>query len=118
MSVSPISDGVTRSLHTAIDGLQARGRAIASNIANLETPNYLAVQVSFEDSMRAALRTGRPERTEVSTARSLAATRLNGNNVNIDFELMASAENVLRSKLVVQALNDKYALLRTGITGQ
>ena len=118
MSISPISDGVTRSLHLALDGLQARGQAIASNIANLETPNYLARQVSFEDSMRAALNNGSPERTTVSTNRSLAATRMNGNNVNIDFELLASAENVLREKLAVQALNGKYALLRTAITGQ
>lgn len=118
MSISPISDDVTRTLHTAINGLQARGRAISSNIANLETPNYLAVEVSFEDSMRSALSAGRPERTEVSTARSLAPTRLNGNNVNIDFELMASVENVMREKLTVQALNNKYSLLRTAITGQ
>ena len=38
--------------------------------------------------------------------------------MNIDFELMASAENVLREKLAVQALNNKYALLRTAITGR
>lgn len=118
MSISPISDGVTRSLHLALDGLQARGQAIASNIANLETPNYLARQVSFEDSLRAALDVGAPERMKISTNRSLAATRMNGNNVNIDFELLASAENVLREKLAVQALNGKYALLRTAITGQ
>lgn len=118
MSISPISDDVTRTLHLAINGLQARGRAISSNIANLETPNYLALEVKFEDSMRAALSTGRPERTEVTTGQSLAPTRLNGNNVNIDFELMASAENVLREKLAVQALNGKYQLLRTAITGQ
>ena len=43
---------------------------------------------------------------------------MNGNNVNIDFELLAEQENNLRQQLVVQALNGKYALLRTAIIGQ
>jgi flagellar basal body rod protein FlgB len=43
---------------------------------------------------------------------------MNGNNVNIDFELLAAQENNLSQTLVVQALNAKYALLRTAILGQ
>ncbi len=116
--VSGISDGITQALHMAINGLDARQKAISSNIANLETPGYLARQVSFEDSLRAALHDGEPTGADVSVRHSLAATRLNGNNVNIDFELLAQRENVLRQRLVVQALNNKYALLRTAITGQ
>ena len=54
----------------------------------------------------------------MSVIESLAATRTNGNNVNIDFELLAEKENALRQRLVVQALNGKYGLLRTAITGQ
>jgi flagellar basal-body rod protein FlgB len=54
----------------------------------------------------------------VTVRHSLAPTRLNGNNVNIDFEMLAQKENALRQRLVVQALNAKYALLRTAITGQ
>jgi flagellar basal-body rod protein FlgB len=45
----------------------------------------------------------------------VAPTRSNGNNVNLDFELLAGRENVLRQKLVVQAVNAKYALLRTAL---
>ena len=118
MAVSGISDAVTSALHMAIGGLDLRQRIITANIANVETPGYLAQQVDFEDSLRAALATGEPERAGASVSTSLAPTRLNGNNVNIDFELLASAENVLRQKLAVQALNGKYALLRTSITGQ
>jgi flagellar basal-body rod protein FlgB len=117
-SVGGISDGVTQALHAAINGLDARQRAISSNVANLETPNYLARQVDFEDSLRAAIDKGDPSNAAVSVHQSLAATRLNGNNVNIDFELLAQSENVLRQKLVIQALNNKYSLLRTAITGQ
>lgn len=118
ISASPISDGVTVALHMAINGLDARQQAISGNVANLETPGYLARSVNFEDSLRAALEGGEPTQMSISVNESLAPTRLNGNNVNIDFELLAEKENNLRQKLVVQALNSKYALLRTAISGQ
>jgi flagellar basal-body rod protein FlgB len=118
MSISPIADGVTNALHMAINGLDARQQAISGNVANLETPGYRARVVSFEDSLRAALGDGDPTSMSVKVDESLAATRMNGNNVNIDFELLAEQENNLRQQLVVQALNGKYALLRTAILGQ
>ena len=118
MSLSPISDATSVTLQQALDGLQQRQDAIAANVANLETPGYLAREVDFETSLRSAISTDRPDRFAVTEDRSLAATRLNGNNVNIDFELMAGEENALRQQLTVQALNAKYALLRTAISGQ
>jgi flagellar basal-body rod protein FlgB len=118
MNIGGISDGTTRALHVAINGLDARQQSIASNMANVETPGYRARIVSFEDSLRAALDGGDPGDATMSVTESLAATRSNGNNVNIDFELLAEKENVLHQRLVVQALNAKYSLLRTAITGQ
>lgn len=118
MSIGPISDVVTSALTVAMDGLDARQRATSSNIANVETPGYLAREVNFEDSLRAAISGGDPSSASFSVEQSLAATRTNGNNVNIDFEVLDGAENVLRQRLVVQALNAKYALLRTAIAGQ
>jgi flagellar basal-body rod protein FlgB len=116
--VNPIGDGVTSALHQALNGLDVRQQAIAGNIANLETPGYLARQISFEDSLRSALQGGEPTDMSVSVEQSLAPTRINGNNVNIDFELLAQRETQLRQRLVVQALNNKYSLLRSAITGQ
>lgn len=118
MSIGPISDVVTTALSVAMDGLDARQRATSANIANVETPGYLAREVRFEDSLRSAIASGDPGRAGFSVEQSLAATRTNGNNVNIDFEVLAGAENVLRQRLVVQALNAKYSLLRTSIAGQ
>ena len=110
-----INDVTMDALRAAVDGLAVRQEAITSNISNVETPSYLARTVSFEDSLRSAMAAGDPSRAGISVGRSLAATRLNGNNVNIDFELLAGRENVLRQKLVVQAVNAKYALLRTAL---
>lgn len=112
-----LNDSTMDALRMAVDGLAVRQKAITTNISNVETPNYLARTVSFEDSLRAAVADGDPNQAGISVGRSLAATRVNGNNVNIDFELLAASENVLAQRLVVQALNSKYAVLRTAITG-
>jgi flagellar basal-body rod protein FlgB len=112
-----LADPTTRVLGAAINGLEARQQAISSNLANVETPGYLARSVSFEDSLRSAIAGGDPESMTISVGRSMAATRQNGNNVNVDSEMMLASENVLAQRLVVQSLNSKYAVLRTAITG-
>ncbi len=118
MSIVGMTDSVTSALQFALNGLDARQKASAANVANLETPGYQAQQVNFEDSLRAAVESGDPSSASVSVTSSMAPTRSNGNNVNIDFELLAQKENVLRQKLLVQAINSKFSLMRTAITGQ
>jgi flagellar basal-body rod protein FlgB len=118
MSIGAISDPTLGALQFALNSLEARQKANAANIANVETPGYLAKQVSFEDSLRSAMNSGDPTSAEVSVNQSLAPTRMNGNNVNIDFELMAQQETLLRQRLLAQAVGNKFALLRTAITGQ
>lgn len=116
--INPISDITTRTLGMALDGLDRRAQATASNMANLETPGYLSREVDFEASLRAALLDGDPTRMTVSVDRSLAPTRLNGNNVNIDIEMVTATETKLRQSLVIEGLNSKYRLLRTAINGR
>ena len=50
-----------------------------------------------------------------TVTRSLAPTRLNGNNVAIDEEIVGLTETALRHQLVVEAMNGKFRLLRTAI---
>jgi flagellar basal-body rod protein FlgB len=118
VSFSPISDATSVTLHQALDGLQRRQEAITSNVANLETPNYLAREVDFETSLRAAIASGDPSRFGITEQRSLAATRLNGNNVNIDHQILIGSETVLQQRLVIQGMNSKYSILRTAISGR
>lgn len=113
-----ISDVTMRSLESALHGLTARRQAAEDNVANVETPGYLAKKVSFEDSLRSAIDRGRPSAATTTVSSSSDPTRLNGNNVNIDEEMVGLTETGLRQQLVVQALNAKYALLRTSIMGR
>lgn len=113
-----IGDLTTRSLLAALGGLGQRSQAIRHNVANVETSGFQAVQVSFEASLAAAMRQGRPEATTVATTRSLAPTRPNGNNVAIDQELTTLTADGLHQQAAIEALNAKYRLVRTAITGQ
>lgn len=105
-------------LHASLRGLTARQRVIADNIANVETPTFLAGRVDFEDSLRRAVAGGSPMATDVSTRRSTAATTPNGNNVELDDETLAMIETEMRYELSTQAMTSKYQLLRTAMRSQ
>ena len=106
--------GVTGILHAALDGLALRQRTIADNVANIETPRFLAGRVDFETSLREAAAEGSAPGAP-TTARSLQPTRLNGNNVNLDEETMAAMETGLRYELTVQAITNRFNGIRTAI---
>jgi flagellar basal-body rod protein FlgB len=108
----PFLGALTRSL----DGLAARQRAIAQNVANAETPNYRAKQVSFESSLKSALQSGNAadmRQVQISTADSTDAANANGNNVQMDKESVALEETSLRYQMMTQAVSDRFKLLRT-----
>ena len=112
-----ISDSTSQALLASIRGLDARSAAIKDNIANVETPGYQAKVVNFEDSLADAIAGGNPDATTATVTRSTGPTRLNGNNVAIDREMTNLTETELRHQLSISALNAKYRLLRTAITG-
>lgn len=113
-----MSDLAIEALHVALNGLSQRQRVIADNVANLETPHFLAGKVDFESSLHAALATGRgPDSTVVTTTRSLEPTRENGNNVKPDDEVVSNIDTNLRYELAVNAVTAKFKMLRTAISG-
>jgi flagellar basal-body rod protein FlgB len=52
--VSWLVDPATRALTTALDGYARRELAIASNLANIDTPGYKPVAVDFESELALA----------------------------------------------------------------
>ncbi|MFP3906756.1 MAG: flagellar basal body rod protein FlgB [Acidimicrobiales bacterium] len=113
-----IGDPTFQALQASLQGLSLRRQAAEDNIANVETPGYLANRVDFEDSLRTAIDRGDPAAMDPTIARSTAPTRVNGNNVALDQEVVGLTETALRHQLVVEAMNGKFRLLRSAITGQ
>ncbi len=111
-----IGDTTTQTLVQALRGIEAQQQAHQQNIANVETPGYKAQRVSFEDSLRRAVETGRPEGATISATTTTDATRIDGNNVRLDREVTMLAESALKQQLVTEALNAQYRLIRTAIS--
>ena len=114
-----IGDVPTTTLHAALSGLSQRQRGTADNIANVNTPGFLAGRVDFESSLRSELSCGRsPTVSGGTVARSLEPTNTNGNNVNLDSETVIATETGLRYQLALNALDGKYNVLRTALRTQ
>jgi len=114
-----ISDTTMTALHAALTGLSQRQRVSNDNIANVNTPGFLAGRTDFESSLRSELADGStPAIGGGSVHRSLAATRTDGNNVDLDSETVIATETGLRYQLALQALNGKYDLLSAAMRTQ
>jgi len=98
----------------ALDGLAERQRAIAENLANVQTPGYLARTVAFEEALAAQRASGTAaDATAVTSGRSQAATGVNGNNVRLDNEIVALQDTQLRYQVMSRAVTGAYDRLRT-----
>lgn len=108
-------DSVTiNALTSALDGLALRQRAIADNIANINTPDYHAKRVRFEEALASSIDAG-DGRVTATVGTSLEPTRLNGNNVNLDTETLSSIDTMLRYQFATQAVNGSFSSMRTAM---
>ena len=91
-----------------------RLKALSSNVANLDTPGYNRLSVSFEESLQAA------RRADASGPRDHVVVRMqqDGRPPILEDELMALADTQMRTQLATRALHEHFARLRTGITGR
>jgi flagellar basal-body rod protein FlgB len=111
-----VGDTTTAALHAALSGLSERSRVTADNIANINTPGFLAGRTDFESALKDSLNSGStPSASGGTVARSLEPTNTNGNNVNLDSETVIATETGLRYQLALNALDGKYSLLRTSM---
>jgi flagellar basal-body rod protein FlgB len=110
-----VFDSVTSvALGSALDGLSLRQNTIANNIANINTPNYHAKRVQFEDALAASVSAGNGYAAPtVSTSQE--PTQLNGNNVNLDTETLSNVDTVLRYQFAARAVGDEFTTIRTAL---
>ena len=101
-------------LSSALDGLALRQRTIAQNIANVNTPNYHAKVVSFENALAESVQAGSGAVTAETTT-SDAPTRQDGNNVSLDSETLNNIETVLRYQFATRAVNMDFDATRSAL---
>lgn len=108
-----------------LDAVAVRQQAIASNIANLETPGYkrLDIDPSFAQALRRAagsrdvsqLNALRPS---VSIDSNAVSSRRDGNTVTLEDELVQLNQNYLDHLLDQQMVSSSLLKLRMAITGK
>jgi flagellar basal-body rod protein FlgB len=109
--LSVLDDVTTVALHIALSGLSMRQRVIADNVANIQTPNFHAGRVQFEDALASAVSSGESPDVTPTMGQSLEPTRLDGNNVNLDHETLSNVDTGLRYQLMLRAVDSKFGLL-------
>jgi len=107
-------------LEAGIRAGELRQRAIASNMANIETPGYRRLDVRFEQRLAKALDApGRldPEAMEAEVYEpNDPPLKANGNNVNMEAEVGDLVENSLRYTTYVRLLRKKFAQIEAAIS--
>ncbi|MCR2813975.1 flagellar basal body protein [Microbacterium sp. zg.Y1090] len=104
----------TVALTSALNGLSQRQRAIADNIANVNTSGYRAKVVAFEEALASSVSRGDGD-VAATVTESLAPTRLNGNNVNLDTETLSNIDTVLRYQFASRAVGGAFASVQTAL---
>ena len=109
-----------------LDAAALRHEAIATNIANAETPGFRRLEVApdFAVQLKARLAAGdfassaeqlRPILAEDPTARSV---RPDGNTVEVERELLALNRNAVEFEYLTQIVSNNLKQLKVAITGR
>lgn len=120
----------------SLDASAMRQKAIANNIANVNTPGYQRIEVSFESELQKALNPMRLAGAQTQAGHmpigksDLAHIEpeayrpddptLPGqvNNVDIDMEMAKLAENQILFNAGVKFLTDRSSVIRSAISGR
>lgn len=117
-------------LEKSMGFLWTKQAAILDNIANVETPNYKAKVVTFEESLRNRLESAGHSNTPRHSVRSVLeeadfavfepqeATRMDDNGINITEQSTELVRNSYQMQYVMNSINSDFTVLRMAIRGQ
>jgi len=120
-------------LERGLDALWKRNEVISNNIANIDTPGYKANKVEFESLLAEALakgtiqgKTTRNKHIQIGAGslddvrpvvkRSNNTTmRMDGNNVDIDQEMVDLARNSIQYQALIQKVSKELGRIRMAV---
>ena len=119
--MSLLFDETSGLLSQMIRAASLRHQVLSRNIANIDTPGYRPMEVSFGEELRLASEAGEPQSAIVTatvvTDPAAGAGRYDDNAVDLDRQMAKMAENALWHNTLIQVLNSRMNLLRTAIRG-
>lgn len=113
--------GNTDIMKLALDATWKRNEVINENIANVDTPGYKRQEVSFEEYLEKAIEVnGKKDLDQIKHIQPSVYTenhnlsyRKDGNNVDIDTEMVYLAENQLRYNTLISQVNYNFERLKS-----
>ncbi len=106
------TDGIIALIEAGIRAEGLRQKAIANNVANLETPGYRRIDVKFEELLAKSLdSSGSVDLSELEPQiyqPKQTLVKSNGNDVSLEGEVGAMIKNSLRYKTYIRLLNKRY----------
>ncbi len=125
--VDPVFQSQTYQLaRKLLDAAALRHEAIATNVANAETPGFRRIDLNpdFAAQLKVQLAAGdlssragslQPKLVEDTSARSI---RPDGNSVEIERELLAMNRNAVEYQYLSEIVSSNLKRLKTAITGR
>ena len=111
-------------LEKMLDVSSVKHKVIANNIANVNTPGYKKMEVSFADQLEKALNKDSMNKFDtlqpkivISKEDSSETVRNDGNNVDIDKEVSSLVKNTLSYNIYTQLLSKKFEGIKSAIEG-
>lgn len=105
-----------------VDVTVLRHKVLSQNVANVNTPGYRKLDVSFDDQLTRHLEMHGDQGIENLKPKIVeddsSPARLDGNNVDIDAEMMRLNKNTLLNNTYLQIVATKTAIMRRAINGQ
>ena len=105
-------------LQRAIEGAAQRQTALASNLANANTPDFKPKDVDFHSALQRGLRHRRPQGGRgrgLPTTTQTDVMRQDGNGIDVDVESAKMAENGLEYQALVQVAVGRIAILQSAM---
>ncbi len=126
--IQPVANSVNYQLaRTLLDASVLRHEAIASNIANSDTPGYRRVDLApdFRSALRTQLSSAAPAPAAISALRptlaedsTIRSVRADGNSVELEAELLALGQNRVEHEFLTDLVSRHIKQLRMAISGR
>ena len=106
------TDSIIALIEAGIRAEGLRQKAIANNVANLETPGYRRIDVKFEELLAKSIdSSGSVDLSELEPQiyqPKQTLVKSNGNDVSLEGEVGAMIKNSLRYQTYIRLLNKRY----------
>jgi flagellar basal-body rod protein FlgB len=119
MSFDLFNDATTQGLEYSLNSLSLRQQVLANNIANVQTPGFVAQDVSFEDRLAGIFNgqsTVSPDAMGGVVDSPDLSTSTDGNTVSMESQMTKESQTSLLYNTLTQLTADRFGILKSAMS--